>query len=239
MLRDVREVLRVLDSNDIPDSLRDMQPRSIVVEHGDVDQIAGIIRDIYKPLMEAQGGDRRQQQQNPFAALMGGGRGGDESQQIRMTLGVDRNTSTLIVSSSADVFAGVQELVQNLDESARTANRMIRVVPLKHADASQIQQSLSSLLPRVSVSTSRTSGGSSGGSGNTSPAAPGSSNNNDDAAAQAFRDQMRARFGGGGDGGRPSFGGFGGGGGGRPSFGGGGGFPGLNRGGGGRSGGRR
>ena len=230
MIADVREVLRILDSNEIPESLRDMRPRTIVLEHADVEEVATILRDIYKPLMEPQGGgNSRQQQGNPLAALMGGGRGNDESQRIKMTLGVDRQTSTLIVSSSEDVFMQVQDTVQNLDDLARQSNRLIRVVPIEHADVSQIQQSLTNLLPRVSVSSSRTSGGSSSSSRGSSGGSSSGGSSSNDAAAQAFRDQMRARFFGGGGtpggGGRPSFGGGTGGrpsfGGGRPSFGGG------------------
>ena len=219
MIADVREVLRILDSNEIPESLRDMRPRTIVLEYADVDEVATILRDIYKPLMEPQGGNNRQQQGNPLAALMGGGGGNDESTRIRMTLGVDRQTSTLIVSSSEDVFMQVQETVQGLDDLSKQSNRMIRVVPLQHADVTQVQNSLTNLLPRVSVSSSRTSGGSSSSTGGSSARGGSSSSSSNDAAAQAFRDQMRARFfgGGTGGGGRPSFGGSGG----RPSFGGG------------------
>ncbi len=217
MLRDVREVLRILDSDEIPESLRDMRPRTIVIEYGDIDAIASIVRDVYKPLMEPPAGNNngRGGGQNPLAALMGGG-GGNEAERIKMTLGVDRQTSSLIVSSSEDVFNGVRDMVKTLDENARSANRMISVVQLKNADAAMIQSSVSTLLPRVTVSTSSTSGG-----GSSTTAEGGNSGQTPDAAADAFRQQMRQRFGGGGFGGGGTPGG-GGTGGGRGGFGGGG-----------------
>ncbi|MEZ6059052.1 MAG: secretin N-terminal domain-containing protein [Planctomycetaceae bacterium] len=227
MLRDVREVLRVLDSNEIPESLRDMRPRTIEVRYGDIDAIASIVKDVYKPLMEPPQTNNGRGQ-NPLAAMLGQG-GGQEAAQIRMTLGVDRQTSSLIVSSSEDVFLGVEEMVKGLDESARAANRMISVVQLKNADATMVQSSISSLLPRVTISSSTATGG-------TSSAGSSGSNTSQDAAADAFRQQMQQRFG--GFGGRGGFGGGGTGGFGGGGFGGrgGGGFGGGGFGGGGRGG---
>ncbi len=61
-----------------------------------------------------------------------------------MTVAVDRQTSSLVVSSSEALFSKVQEMVKQSDEAAKKSNRTIRVVQLKNSDASVIQQSLSS-----------------------------------------------------------------------------------------------
>ncbi|MCA9036058.1 MAG: hypothetical protein KDA91_13060, partial [Planctomycetaceae bacterium] len=94
VIQEMEQVLRVLDSNEIPESLRDMQPRSIIVQYADIDEVAKIVNDVFKTYTEAPAG--RQQQNNPFAALMGGGggRGNEAAAQVRMTIGVDRQTST-------------------------------------------------------------------------------------------------------------------------------------------------
>ncbi|MCA9064905.1 MAG: hypothetical protein KDA96_17655 [Planctomycetaceae bacterium] len=232
VLADVENVLQVLDSNEIPESLRDMQPRAIVVEHADIDEVGNIVKEIFKPYTEVQGGGRNQQQQNPFAALMGGGGGRNEAQQVRMTISVDRQNSSLIVSSSEDLFMKVEDLVNSLDETARTSNRSVRVLQLKNVDATLIQQSITSMFPRVTSSSSRPGSPSSSSSSSGTPGPPSGGSQDDAARQQAFRDMMQQRMGGGGGppgfgsgggptfGGRPSFGGFGGSTGGRPSFGG-------------------
>ena len=161
--------LEVLDSNNIPESLRDMQPRRIEVEYAEIDDIATMVNETFKPYMEPAGG--RQQQNNPLAQMFGGGGGngkGNEPQGVQMTVAVDRQTSSLVVSSSEALFTKVQEMVKESDEAAKKSNRTIRVVQLKNSDATVIQQSLSSLFPRVTTSATRSSSSStnSSGSGN-------------------------------------------------------------------------
>lgn len=254
LVDEAEKLLEVLDSNDIPESLRDMQPRRLEVQHADIDEVATIVNDVFKPYMEPAGG---RQQNNPLAAMFGGGgggngRGGSEPQGVQMTVGVERQTSTLIVSSSEALFEKVRSLVQEMDTSAKTANRTIRVVQLQHADATMITNSLTSLFPRITTSatrpsSSRSNDSGSGGSGTDSNR--GGSNQATDPFQQMMQDRMRQQFGSGGSRGSATpFGGgggatpFGGGspfGGGTSPFGGGssrGGFGGSPFGGGGRGG---
>lgn len=230
MIKDAIALLKVLDSNDGPDSLKDMQARQIAVSHADVRDVKSMLDQLFKTYLEPQG-NGRQQQQNPLAAMFGGGAGGrnNEATQIRMTLAVDEQNSLILVNSSQELFEEVEQVVGQLDKAAQDANRLIRVIQLKNADATMIQQSLTNLLPRVSVTTSRTNSGSSSSSGSSSD------NGGDDKARQAaeqaqreaFQRAMQQRFqqqrgGGNTGGGRPGgfgggrgFGGFGGGRGGR------------------------
>jgi type II secretory pathway component GspD/PulD (secretin) len=239
MVKDALAFLKVLDSNDVPDSLKDMQPRAIMVEHADVNDVAALVQDVFKPYLEAQG-QNRQQQQNPLAAVFGGGgggRGGDnDAGQIRMTLGVDSQTSTLLISSSQALFEEVEFVVRGLDENARAANRMVRPIQLKNADPILIQQVLTNLLPRVSVTASSTRTPSSPGASGTPGQPGGGSNPQQEAINRAIQERIRGG-GGRGTGGAPGGGrgGFGGTpGGGRGGFGGG--APGGGRGGGGPGG---
>lgn len=230
MIKDAIALLKVLDSNDGPDSLKDMQARQIPVAHADVRDVKSMLDQLFKTYLEPQGNGRQQQQQNPLAAMFGGGGGrNNEATQIRMTLAVDEQNSLILVNSSQDLFEEVEDVVGALDQAAQDANRLIRVIQLKNADATMIQQSLTNLLPRVSVTSSRTNS-SSGGSGSSG----GSSGGNDDKARQAAEQAQREAFQraiqqrfqqqrGGGGGGNPGgsrqggrgFGGFGGGRGGR------------------------
>ena len=62
LIKDALVFLRVLDSNDLPQSLKDMQPRQIMVKHADVEAVSSLLQDVFKPYMEAQGGGKDQQQ---------------------------------------------------------------------------------------------------------------------------------------------------------------------------------
>ena len=205
--------LEVLDSNNIPESLRDMQPRRIEVEYAEIDDIATMVNETFKPYMEPAGG--RQQQNNPLAQMFGGGGSsgkGNEPQGVQMTVAVDRQTSSLVVSSSEALFTKVQEMVKQSDEAAKKSNRTIRVVQLKNSDATVIQQSLSSLFPRVTTSATRPSSSSTnnsntGNNNNNQPAQP--QQPQTDLFQQMIQDRMRQR---GGDTGRGAASPFGGGG---------------------------
>ena len=191
MIRDALAFLKVLDSNDIPESLKDMQPRQIMVTYADVNDVAALLRDVFKPYMEAQGGGKNQQ--NPLAMMFGGGggsgRGGDnEATQIRMTLGVDAQTSVLTVNCSQDIFEEVEQVVQGMDLAARAARPIVLPIQLKNADAVLIQQMLGSLVPRVSVTSSRTN--TSNSSNNSSSSGGGSSGGNNNPAIQAQQEAI-------------------------------------------------
>jgi type II secretory pathway component GspD/PulD (secretin) len=203
--------LEVLDSNNIPESLRDMQPRRIEVEYAEIDDIATMVNETFKPYMEPAGG--RQQQNNPLAQMFGGGGGNgksNEPQGVQMTVAVDRQTSSLVISSSEALFTKVQEMVKEADEASKKSNRTIRVVQLKNSDASMIQESLRSLFPRVTTSATRPSSSStnSSNSGNTNnPQPPQTQQPQTDPFQQMIQDRMRQRGGDTGRGGTSPFGG--------------------------------
>lgn len=226
---EVEDVLRILDASELPEQLRDRAPRYIAVKHAQVDEVAEIIRDVFKeeltppqPVQQQRGGGG-----NPLAALMGGGAGAASAPKVQMTLGIDYQNSRLYISCSEPMFQQVSAMVEEIDAAALNARRAIRVVPLEHASSVMIQQTIGSLLPRVKVSSSSTSG-------RTSSSRGGDSNDNDNSQQQQAAEQLRQQFiqramqGGGFPGGGRSGSGFGRGGGGFP---GGGGRPGGGRGG--------
>ena len=153
-VEEAESFLEILDSTNIPESLREMQPRRIEVKHAEIEDIATMVNETFKPYMEPPGG--RGQQQNPLAQMFGGGGGkGNEPQGVQMTVAVDRQTSSLVISSSEALFMKVSAMVKESDDAAQKANRTIRVVQLKHSDATQLQDSLKSLFPRVTSSATR------------------------------------------------------------------------------------
>ena len=226
----VEEMLRVLDASELPEQLRDRAPGYIEVQYADVNDVADILRDVYKDYLTASNSGQ-QQGANPIAMILGGGgrgssgrggsRGGNQSQTVRMTLGVDTRTNLLIVSASDDLFRQVEALVTTIDDAADQANETVRIITLENANASLIQQSLASLMPRVKVSTSgsrSSSARSSSARPTGTPGQPGGqpqqgAGPNPDQIRQFFEQRMRERMQQGGSGGgrpggdRGSFGG--------------------------------
>ena len=134
------------------------------------------------------------------------------------------------------MFKRVEEVVKNADLRAKNARRTVRIVPLQTADPLVVQSTLTSLIPKVTVSSTRSrSSQRKDDSGNNSNAAA-SPNQTPDAdlmrrmGQQPGFGQPGGGFGGGGQpGGGFSRGGGNGGGGGFPGAGGG--FQGGGRGG--------
>lgn len=235
MIKDALAFLDVIDSDNIPESLKDMQPHAIQVLYADVRDVEVRVKELFKTYTEAQGGNNgRQNQQNPLAAMFGGGgKSNDPASQVRLLVEADEQTGTLYVNCNQQLFEAVEGVVKDIDNRTQEANPGIRVIQLQHADASMIQQSLTNLLPRVSVSSSRTTGSTSSSSNNSSGGSSG--NAGQDAFQRAIQDRIRQSGGFGGQrggttGGSPfgggrgagGTGGFGGGGRGTGGFGGGG-----------------
>ena len=206
LVRQVEDVLKVLDASELPESMRDRVPRMIPVEHADVDEVSGIIENVYKDYMTAPaampGGGGGGGGFNPLAMLMAAGGGGGDAKQkrgIRLTLGVDRRTNSIIVSADESLFKQVEALVKNLDQAALDANRTIRVVTVNQANSHLVQQALGSLMGKVRVSTTGGGGGSPApveqpAAQESAPAGQRSRGGRGDDPQRALEQQMRERF---------------------------------------------
>lgn len=181
-VREVEAMLRVLDASELPEQLRDRTPRRIAVQHAEVEEVAAIIKEIYKDDMQPEG-QQPGQQQNPFAMFMGGGssrggssRGGQQQvRAIKLTLSTDSRTNTLIVSSSDALYRQIESLVQAIDEDARAANRTVRVVDIKGSNSAAVQTALSAMYSKIKVGSAGRSSSSSASRGSSSSSSGGSS----------------------------------------------------------------
>ena len=183
-IREVEAMLRVLDASELPEQLRDRTPHRIQVQHAEVEDVAAIVREIYKDDMTPEG-QQPGQQPNPFAMLMGGGgssRGGSSSRggqqqarSIKLTLSVDARTNTLIISSSESLFRQIESLVQSIDDDARAANRTVRVVDIKGSNSAAVQTALSAMYSKIKTSSSTRSSSSSSSSRGSPSSSSGSS----------------------------------------------------------------
>jgi type II secretory pathway component GspD/PulD (secretin) len=238
-IREVEDMLRILDSGELSASLRERTPRMIPVRYAEIDDVYTMVKDVYKDALETEQDRGARNAANMFSQMMGGSRrGGDSAGSAPvapLSLGVDRQTSQLIVSSSESKFQEIKSLVEQIDRSALEAKRTVKVVTLQNTSTSQLKNTVSTLMPRVVVSSTGSRSSAPSSSSSSSSSSNGSSNGGGESRGpdpEQFRRMMEERMrsmqggSGGGDSGRPSFSGspFGGGSSGRPSFGGGGPF---------------
>ncbi|MBX3440806.1 MAG: hypothetical protein KF774_00265 [Planctomyces sp.] len=211
-VRDVEEMLQILDATDWPDNYRMRVPRTIPVEYADVDEVHTIVRDTYRDYLESEQSRQQRNGANVLAQMMGGGGGGgggrggnnrdSANSQAQLALAVDRRTSHLIVSANEDMFQQVQALVRTLDRQAQEARRSVRVLSVDHVDPGLLTSTLGSMLPKVNVTaagtrpTRRDEGAARGGD-----TQPGGGQSPDE-MRRAFQ-QMRGGQQGGGQGGSP------------------------------------
>jgi len=203
-VRDVEQVLRVLDASDLPANMRDRTPRMIPVRYADVNEVANIIRDVYSDYMQSAGdrGSGRNRSRNLALALLSGRNGGNngrrggntrQQQNVRLTLGVDERTGQLVVSADDALFKQVEALVIELDRSAYDGRRTTRVVQLENTSPSVITQTLTSMYPNVTVSGTTTSTSSNQGNNNRSGNGSRSRGNDDNDRMERIRQFMRMR----------------------------------------------
>jgi hypothetical protein len=160
-IAEVESMLELLDSTELPASLRDRVPREIAIEHADVEEVAAIVEEVFRDALtpENQGQQGGNQRMNPFAMLMGGGGGGGggrKEQGIQLTVGVDKRTSHLIVSCNDNLFRQIEGLVTSIDDRARDSRQTVQIMRLETADPGVVSATLTSLIPKVTVSASRT-----------------------------------------------------------------------------------
>ena len=188
MINDALSFLQVLDSDDVPNSQKDMEPRQIALKYADVSAVASVVRDVFSPYLEAPNQQRRQQA-NPLAAMFGGGGGGAAAPSatgVRMTLGIDTNTSTITINSNQEIYDEVASVILQMDQAAELAHPTVRSIQLRNTDAAVVQTMLRNLMPKVSVSSSSTSRTSSGGGG-------GGGRSSSSSASQNAQNQLRQR----------------------------------------------
>ncbi|PAY19939.1 general secretion pathway protein [Rhodopirellula sp. SM50] len=260
---DLQVIEMVLEKIDIEESPEDIEltatPRMIPVLYQSAAEVAKVVKEIYADRVagadqgrsNAGGGGGRGGQPSPedFINALRGGRGGRgggaetaKSERSKITVAVDVQSNSLVVTATTKDFEEIQMLVEALDQGGRVNEDETVVYTLPGTlNGNTIVQALEAILS-AKVETK-----DSGSSSSSTPGArTGGDSSSSTEAADAMRQRIeafRSRFGGGGGGspfggGRP--GGFGGGrGGGGSPFGGGGGRGGAPGGGGGRPGGGR
>lgn len=160
-IQEADRFLELLDTNELPQSLKDRVPRTIAVHHADVNEVAAMIRELYKDYMEDPNArrvdrkdDRRDRDEEQRRVRVNVEQRGDTPQPvgIRLTLTVDTRSSELIVSCNEYLFQQIQELVENRDLAAKEIKPQIQIVTLGQDNTQPIAESLNMLSNKINVS---------------------------------------------------------------------------------------
>ncbi len=205
-VREVEEMLKVLDASEWPDTLRNKTSRMVQLEYADASEVLDVLKETYKGYLEDGGNNP---QANALAMLMGGGRGGNQNQnqkpKSQLAMSADKRTNQIIVWSDDTIYQEVKTLATSLDQSAQQAKRTVRVLSLQNTNSSVITSALGQLMPKVKVSSSgprSSSSSSSSSSGNPPPNTSSSGGGGDGPNQDQLRDFIRQQRGS-GEGGSP------------------------------------
>jgi len=147
----IEGLVESLDTSEVPETLVAPRPKLIPLENARAEEVADVLRDVYREELRA-----RQQSQLPvprgvsqdLAAVLQS----FNAQQMgpALSVGVDQDSNSLVISAAPTLMAEVEKLVANLDETAARLTRSVRVIPLQRTDAETVEAALRILLPESS-----------------------------------------------------------------------------------------
>ncbi|MBI3836464.1 MAG: hypothetical protein HY288_00845 [Planctomycetia bacterium] len=145
----IERLLKVLDSEDVPESLVANRPSLIPVKNTNAVRIEQVLKDIYKTQLTS--GGVKQQIPVPSGASR---EVAAVIQQINtaatgplMTLGVDDTTNSIVIMAPGPLVKEVSELVAALDGAALDdSSRGVKIVKLKSTSAQRVKDTLDTII---------------------------------------------------------------------------------------------
>ncbi len=163
-VRLLEQMLTVLDRPGSPEEVAaESKPRLIPVVHTTANEIAEVLREVYQDRLvtgSGTGGARGgrmspQQMMEMFRRGREGGRegapGGDTGGRstepdVRMSIGVDARTNSVVVAAPEPLFEEVRSLVETLDQAASEENQTVQVLSLRNSNPETVREALGTIL---------------------------------------------------------------------------------------------
>jgi len=142
----IEGLVKVLDSNQVPETLAANKPRIVPIRNTDATQIEQVIRDVFRT------------QLTPYTRTSRTSSRGSSGMPLNLTpeLTVDEVTNSLIVKASSPLVDEIVELAQTLDEAAGEERaRGLKIISLKKANASRVEEALNAIIRGSSPSRRR------------------------------------------------------------------------------------
>ncbi len=193
--------LKLLDTSELPPSMRERVPRTIAVQHADVNAVADMVRELYKDYMEDPNARRREvrrdgrrSEEEQRAMRVDVERQGDRPQPvgIRLTLTVDARTNELVVSCNESLFRQIKDLVESRDQAAMETRPQIQILTLGEGTGEPLVESLDRLSPKISVGTTSPPANSRSSYSNRGSSRSSSSSRNSSSRSSSFRFDSRS-----------------------------------------------
>ncbi len=135
----IEELLRVLDTPQVPQAIRANQPRIVPLRNMDASRAEEVVRSVFRVLFTPP---------PPRYTPWGTPRPSNPG-ILTPQLAVDQTTNSLIVSGPASVVDEIVEFVQRLDQTAaEDPSRQLMIIPLKKLNATQVERAVRDLVPR-------------------------------------------------------------------------------------------
>ena len=145
------ELLEVLDSKNLDDSLANSRPQIVRVKNTEAARIHEMLQSVYQTQLSSGGSQTEveiPEGVDPEVASV--------LRQINaatagplLTLEVDRVTNSIVILAPKQLASQVSELVKKLDEDAKTSDsRAIKIIRLEGTNVRNIEDSLQDLLQR-------------------------------------------------------------------------------------------
>jgi type II secretory pathway component GspD/PulD (secretin) len=146
----IEQMLDVLDSLDIPESLTTPRPKMIPVKNLPASTILEVLQTVYKTQLTARTGVR------PMTIPQGLSFEMTSMMQLinaaaeapLLTLDIDETTNSIVMRAPRQLTEEIEEFVTELDAQAKDGGkRNISLVPLKSMNSEQVQDALRMLMP--------------------------------------------------------------------------------------------
>ncbi len=174
-LDQIEKLLQIIDQESSPEDVETAGKAQLIpVLYSSAEEIAAIVRQVYATRIAADANRQRQPSPEDLVRALRGGRGGQsqqaQSEEPKMTVGVDARSNSIIVVAPDPLFQEVRALVQQLDNAGIQSDETVRVVAIKGGNPEQVQQALESIIgqpaTRTSADSIRASTSNASGGGN-------------------------------------------------------------------------
>jgi len=163
-VEEVEGFLDYIDASDVPGSFLRRQPHAIVVQYADVNEVAELLRNLYKDFLVDPVAERLKLESSRRSSS----RDSDDSSSrssssstantsktegpgIRLTLAVDNKTGELLVACSDQLFEEIEAVVKQRDQAVRDSKPTVQFIPITSATPGNLVDLLQGISPRVTA----------------------------------------------------------------------------------------
>ncbi|MCS7238024.1 MAG: hypothetical protein NZ899_07120 [Thermoguttaceae bacterium] len=135
----IEDLLRVLDTPQLPEAVRANQPRIIPLRNMDASRAEEVVRNVFRVVFTPP-----QPRYTPW---------GTQRQPtpgvLTPQLAIDQTTNSLIITGPVAVVEQIAEFVERLDKlAAEDPSRQLMIIPLKKLNAAEVERAVRELVPR-------------------------------------------------------------------------------------------